>query len=630
MDALDEIRRRLAAAERPLEVLEAFFALAPVGFQIYTREGRSILTNPAFRALFGNEPPPEYNVLKDEILERQGMLNLIHRAFAGEIIHTPPTWYDPRELEQVHVTVGRRAAVAATMFPLPDPSGKVEHIAIIFEDHTDELTARDVAEAERARLHDLFVRAPALIVLARGADLVVELASERLRAFVANRPLEGRPLHDTLPELSDLAQQVRRTGEAAARPEFVLARDFFDLVAQPTFGPGGVDGVLVLAVEVTRSVRAREELAHQKALYETLLQAQSDLGEGFIIADGPSIIYANDAFCSMSGYSPAELVATPVLDIVAPDERDAVDRRLNERLTSAATKEHYETAILHKSGRRVELEVAVKRMERPSEVIVIVRDITARKAAEAERLQLLASEKAARAEAEAAVRARDQFVSVASHELTTPLTALRLQAQTTLRAARNAALTPEKAAAFAENAAKQIDRLARLVADLLDLSRIQAGKLKIEPEDDVDLAAVAREVAGRYAELLAREGSELRLGADAPVVGKWDRLRLEQVMTNLLSNAVKYGKGKPIEVSVEDLGAAARLVVRDQGIGIGAEDQKRIFEPFQRAAPESGYRGLGLGLYIVRQIVEAHRGSVRVESAPGAGATFVVELPKSS
>ncbi len=258
----------------------------------------------------------------------------------------------------------------------------------------------------------------------------------------------------------------------------------------------------------------------------------------------------------------------------------------------------------------------------------VTRDLTERKEAEEQRLRLT-REQAARAEAEAAVRARDEFLSIASHELKTPLTALQLQFQLLLQALRKddrTSFPPERLTAMAEGAERQVKRFAKLIENLLDLSRIEFGRLELEPEE-VDLAEVARSVAARFEAELARSGSSLALDLDGPVVGRWDPLRVEQVVTNLVSNAAKYGAGRPIELRVDGDGETARLVVRDQGIGIAPEDQARIFERFERAAPSRHYGGLGMGLYIARQIVEAHGGSIRVASAPGAGSTFTVELP---
>ncbi|WP_242340633.1 CHASE domain-containing protein [Anaeromyxobacter sp. SG66] len=229
------------------------------------------------------------------------------------------------------------------------------------------------------------------------------------------------------------------------------------------------------------------------------------------------------------------------------------------------------------------------------------------------------------AAARAAVRERDEFLSIASHELRTPLTSLALQSES-LRAKANR-LQLDDVARKAEVIRRNVDRLARLVASLLDLSRITAGRLELELEP-FDLAELAREVVARFEDEARRAGCTLELVAPEPVPGSWDRLRLDQVLTNLVSNAIKYGPNQPVEVRVEGVGERAVLTVRDRGIGIPPEDQARIFERFERAVSKRSYGGFGLGLWIVREIVESLGGTVRVESAPGSGATFTVELSR--
>ncbi len=227
--------------------------------------------------------------------------------------------------------------------------------------------------------------------------------------------------------------------------------------------------------------------------------------------------------------------------------------------------------------------------------------------------------------AEEAVRIRDEFLSLASHELKTPLTALRLQAHAL---ARNAAALPREALpSRAEAIRRGTDRMARLVETLLDLSRIHAGGLSIEPVDS-DLAKVVHEVAERFADEAHRAGCQLVVFAPDVLPGRWDPLRLDHVITNLVANAIKYGPGKPIEVLLEDEGDRARLVVRDHGIGIAPADQRRIFGRFERAVSGHSFGGFGVGLWIARQTVEAHGGTISVESRPGEGATFTVELPR--
>jgi signal transduction histidine kinase len=178
-------------------------------------------------------------------------------------------------------------------------------------------------------------------------------------------------------------------------------------------------------------------------------------------------------------------------------------------------------------------------------------------------------------------------------------------------------------------ASAQADRLAHLVGTLLDVSRITSGRMDLH-RGRVDLAALARQVVSHFHELAERAGSTLELHADSPVEGSWDRLRVEQVLTNLVSNAIKFGGAKPVEVTVCRAGPHGRVTVRDHGIGIAAEDLDRVFHRFERTSAAAKYAGLGMGLYIARQIVEAHGGIIRAESAPNVGTTFVTDLPIES
>jgi signal transduction histidine kinase len=227
-----------------------------------------------------------------------------------------------------------------------------------------------------------------------------------------------------------------------------------------------------------------------------------------------------------------------------------------------------------------------------------------------------------------AVHTRDRFLSVASHELRTPLTTLRLQSQCLLRRTREGPpFTGDELSTKAQVIERQVERLGHLVDELLDIARVREGRLRFHLEE-LDLSEVVRDVAGRFREELARSGSTLVLRSEGGTRGVWDRLRLEQVMTNLLSNAIKYGQGRPITVRVSQEGDAARLTLRDEGIGIAEKDQARIFERFERAVSEQHYGGLGLGLWIVREILAGMGGTISVFSQPGMGAAFTVELPR--
>jgi signal transduction histidine kinase len=244
-----------------------------------------------------------------------------------------------------------------------------------------------------------------------------------------------------------------------------------------------------------------------------------------------------------------------------------------------------------------------------------------------ERARLLESERVARRNVEEALRVRDEFLSVASHELKTPITGVSLQVQSLLRAiAKGETPSLDRLAPKLRSAGEQVHRLTTLVDDLLDVSRLGSGRMPLEMAD-VDLSAVAQEVAARFEDELTEAACPLELHAGAPVMVRGDRTRLDQVTTNLLTNAIKYGRGAPIGVEVSVDGSDGVLVVRDRGIGVPPEAQARIFERFERAVDSKSISGFGLGLWIVRNLLALMDGSIGVESTVGQGSTFVVRLP---
>lgn len=221
---------------------------------------------------------------------------------------------------------------------------------------------------------------------------------------------------------------------------------------------------------------------------------------------------------------------------------------------------------------------------------------------------------------------REEFLSLATHELMTPVTSLALNTELMKREIALQPGVPDKIAAALGVFDRQLGRLALLFDSLLQATELEAGPPELTLED-VDLTQLVHRVVGHLSVQLPE--AERTVSVDAPhaLVGRWDRARLERVALHLVKNALTFGEGKPITIELRATPGGARLVVRDQGLGIAREDQARIFERFQRAVPVSNFGGLGLGLYIAREIVRAHGGSIDVESQPGRGAAFTVDLP---
>lgn len=245
-------------------------------------------------------------------------------------------------------------------------------------------------------------------------------------------------------------------------------------------------------------------------------------------------------------------------------------------------------------------------------------------------------------EAREALRTRDEFMSIASHELKTPLTSLHLQLQLmgrSLRKLLKSNSTDDGGAVMSGPQVTQLDhslkicerqsgKLATLLNELLDLTRVRLGKLELNREE-MDLAGLVRDVLERFRSELQHKKIEAELLGLDTAVGQWDSNRIDQVVTNLVSNAIKYGAGQPVQLKIEavDGGREIRLSVTDRGIGIPEDMQTKIFERFERAVSGEKISGLGLGLYITRQIVEAHGGEISVESELGKGSCFRVDLP---
>lgn len=233
--------------------------------------------------------------------------------------------------------------------------------------------------------------------------------------------------------------------------------------------------------------------------------------------------------------------------------------------------------------------------------------------------------------AQEAVKARDEFLSIASHELKTPLTSMLLHIQSILHSVRNVSLAQfsvDHLMKMLESAEVQSKRASKMVNDLLNVSLITTGRMDLEKEQ-VNLSEMVTQMLVHFEERIKRDNYKLTTNIQEDVTGTWDRIRIEQVITNLIGNALKYGNHKPIYILVRKLGNTAEFMIQDRGIGIPEEVQKRIFDRFDRGVNNgnNAIKGLGIGLYITSQIVKAHQGKIVVRSKEAKGTTFTISLP---
>jgi PAS domain S-box-containing protein len=388
--------------------------------------------------------------------------------------------------------------------------------------------------------------------------------------------------------------------------------------------PAGAEALASAVGDLLAALAERERatvLAAEAEESEEKFRALSEAAfEGVALHERGRILLANQAFAQLLGFDSAEeMEGLSALDLAAPGSRALVEENIRSGYAQP-----YAVMALTRDGRSFPAELRGRTMSyRDRSVrVTAAHDISERKLAEAERSRLVAELQVALAAAQRAVATREEFLSIASHELRTPLTSLQLALQSLEPA-------PQERRAV-EVALRQVDRLCRLVDDLLDVTRLQVGRLELRVERDVDLGNLVNEVVGRFSAELGRAGCAVRLHLQPGVTGTWDRSRLDQIVTNLLSNVLKYAAGAPVDITVDGDDGEAHLGVRDRGIGISAEHLPRLFGAFERAVSTEHYGGMGLGLYIVRRMAELHGGRAEAKSPAGedGGSRFHVRLPR--
>lgn len=451
-----------------------------------------------------------------------------------------------------------------------------------------------------------------------------EIIGRNFRIFYADEDVrDGRPDR----ELSTAAS-TGRYEEEGWRLRKDGSRFRAHITVTPLLAAGGeLVGFAKVTQDVTARYEAEQTLRLSEQRFRTLVEQIRDYAI-FMLDQDARVATWNYGAQRIKGYTSNEIRGKPLSLFYTPE--DLAEGRMDRMLEQAAR-----AGVAHDIGWRVRKDGS--RFWASSTLTAlrdskgglygyakVVRDLTEREQAEEQRKAFEAAKQA--------VRVRDEFLSIAAHELRTPLTAVQLQLQGIARQLRLASPPqgghPERLQQGIERALEGAGRLSALVETLLDVSRIAAGRIRLNLSD-FDLAEAVNNTILRLSDMIRDAGCSVALQVEPGLSGRWDILRIEQALTNLVSNACKHASRSVIEVGAQASGPeTVRLWVKDNGPGIPPEQLERIFGRFERAASSNNYGGLGLGLYVTRQIAEVHGGSAHAHSSLGVGSTFVLELPR--
>jgi PAS domain S-box-containing protein len=629
----------------PLPLLEALFAAAPVAFQVYDADGSSRMTNHAFRDLFGSEPPPGYNVFKDEVAQATRILDQIRRAFRGETITIPPFWYDPRELKHVQVAEGRRVAVSATFFPLFNRSGGVSHVAIVFKDVTAELRLRDKAAGDEDGLQAALGRIGRLAQELRESE---ERLTQTLEAaavgtwewrIAENRVIWSRNI-ETLFGLEPgtfggtyeawLALVHPEDRERVARQvsDAISARAPYNTELRYVRPDGSVGW------QATRGYLVNDEqgqplalrgmvldITDRKEAENALLERDERLREA--LAAGQVGTWRLDLslttgtryaeFNRLLGLPPEETnhSGQDFFMPVHPEDRAALRQQIQEAIQKENTLQA-DYRVVRPSGEVRWLRASGRVIRNGSGRLLHLAGASAD----------ITEQQHARERAERHFEFERQLIGIVSHDLKNPLSAIRMSASLLLTRGH---LDHQQARSLG-HIVSSADRAGRLITDFLDFTQARtSGSITVQLRL-LDLGQVVRRVVEEIN--LAHPEREIQFSQAGELEVLADEDRLAQAVSNLVGNAVQHSP-PTAWVKVRIQGGVERKVisVANPGPPIPAEDVPRLFEPYQRGRHAGdARRSVGLGLYITQQIVLAHGGRIAVKSDQ-EDTCFTVTLP---
>lgn len=610
-DLETKVNQRTNELEKQMAQLEAVLESVSDGILVYDNNNQVVLINEAEARICGYSSPEE---MKKDLSYFQTIFQIC--TLDGKILD-PALWPVSRimkgeslkdvQLKAKRIDTGQEWVFSFSGQPVYDSQGHQILSVCISKDITKEARTQNKLLYSEARYRHLFINNPMpMYVYNTTNKRIIDVNESALRFYrYSKEELLGLSVFDI--SIDGDNKQIKKDGEIA-----VVEIHERDLLID------GEESKLVLVNDVTHREEVERSLNETVDQLEEALKNVSDykfaLDQASILAttDANGVItYVNDKFCEISQYSRDELIGKNHRVVNSGYHSKEFFRNFWDTIKNGKVWKG-EICNKAKDGSIYWVDTVIvpflDAYGRPYQYVAVRNDVTDRKA----------YEKAL----ENAVNTRDEFLSIASHELKTPLTSLKLHTQLAIRHQDK----PGRISKFLEQTDKQVHRLSVLIDDMLDISRIASGKLSIQ-KSGVDLVHLLHSVLSRVGNVLRQSGCEIKLTLPESCFGIWDHFRIEQVVTNLLTNAAKYGAGKPVEIDLKVEGEFAVLSIKDYGIGIRFEDRERIFQRFERAISASEVSGLGLGLYISCQIIKMHGGSITVESEPGKGSTFIVCLP---
>lgn len=508
-----------------------------------------------------------------------------------------------------------------------------DELEVRVKERTAELElAKERIEAEKQKISSLFVQAPVPIAVFEGPNQIYRFANDPYLKMIDRFDVIGKPFVEVFPELreTDTIRSLQDAFHSGQRMEVVeklvplknpatgaIEGRYFNYTLQPfRDSNGNIEGLMTVAHEVTSEVISRRAVEESENQLRAFANSITQLA-WMALPDG-HIYWYNDRWYEYTGTTPQQMAGWGWQTVHHPQELPKVLEKWRSSLDHGKAFE-MEFPLLGADGQyRWFLTRSNPYRDSNGKIVRWFGTNTNVDEQRKNRDQLTA-----------ALRARDEFLSIASHELKTPLTSLKLQfqmARRDLNSEANEVPSLEDLIEFNETSIRQINSLVDLVEDLLDTSRVQTGNFTLSVEK-VNLSELIPDIVNRMSGQLKNAGVTVKTSLNAKGEGCWDRHRIEQVLVNLISNAIKYAPRSPIHISTENHDDCIILVVQDFGPGIPEDLQAKVFDKFERARASKSIGGLGLGLFIVRKIIETHQGKISLESQEGKGAKFVIELP---